>query len=252
MKLEILLSTLNFDKRNFNNMNISTKCIIVNECDIERYEKYKNAHIYNITKLGTSISRNYALSKASSDIVLFCDDDVVYEKNFEKIVIDEFEKNKDADIIFFNLKSNREYKENRKSKRLHFYNILRYGCYNMAVRRDSLGNIRFNELFGGNSIYGSGEDTLFIVDAYKNKLKLYSSKEYIGEVNHVNSSWFNGYNEKYFFDKGALFCAINKNMRFLLCIQYLFRYKRYTKEIGFSKAFKMMINGCNDYLKRNN
>ena len=82
--------------------------------------------------------------------------------------------------------------------------------------------------------------------------KLYASKEYIGSINHVSSSWFNGYTEKYFFDKGALFIAISKKMRLLLRIQYLIRYKGCAKSICFYKAYKNMIDGCNDYLNRNN
>ena len=121
----------------------------------------------------------------------------------------------------------------------------------MAIKRDALlkNNIKFNCLFGGNSNYNSGEDTLFIIDCMKNKLKLFTSKELIATVDNKKSSWFKGYDEKYFFDKGALYCAINKRFKFLLCFQHLLRHKYILEDIKFNKALKLMIEGSNSYLK---
>ena len=73
--------------------------------------------------------------------------------------------------------------------------------------------------------------------------------EKIGTVNHAESTWFKGYNEKYFFDKGALFCAISKPLRKLLYLQYLLRYKNTYKELGFIKAYKCMEKGSKEYMK---
>jgi glycosyltransferase involved in cell wall biosynthesis len=252
MKLEVLLSTLNFDFSVLDKMNIKTDCIIINQCDENKNIIKDNFKIYNCCERGVSKSRNMALDKAQGDILLFCDDDVIYNDNYEELVLNEFKYNPEADMIFFNLKcDSRKTKYNTKSKKLNFFNILRYGSYNIAIKRDKIGSINFNILFGGNAKYGSGEDTLFIVDAYKNKLKLYSSKYFIGEVKHNKSSWFNGYNEKYFFDKGALFCAINYKFRYLLCLQYLIRHRYTIKNIKFLNAFKLMLAGSHDYIEGN-
>ena len=56
-------------------------------------------------------------------------------------------------------------------------------------------------------------------------------------------------NEKYFFDKGALFCAISKSLRHLLFLQYLIRHKEVLTNIKFIHAYKLMINGANSYLR---
>lgn len=248
MNLQVLLSVMNLDKKHLGKMNITSKCIVINQCNIENYEKYKNFEIYSYNELGAANSRNKALKHATEEILLFCDEDVIYNKNYEKIVLEEFKKNPKADLIFFNFKSPyRKLKQGTKNKRLHFYNVLRYGTYNIAIKKSKI-NFEFNNLFGGNSKYSQGEDTLFIVECLKNKLKLYSSTKTIGTVEHKKSSWFKGYNDKYFFNQGALLCAINKKFRYFLYIQYLLRYKETIKSIKFLKAFKLMKQGGNDYI----
>lgn len=253
MELEVLLSVMNLKKEDLDKMNITSNCIVINQCDRNEYEEYKNFKIYSYNQRGISKSRNKALRHSTKDILLFCDDDVIYNKDYEKIILDEFKNNPKADVIFFNFDSpNRKVKQHKKSKRLHIYNSLRYGAYNIAVKRNSIANINFNQLFGSKEHYHSGEDTMFIVDCLKNKLKLYSSTKNIGTVYHLESTWFKGYDEKYFFDKGALFTAINKKLRYLLFLQYLLRYRNILTNISFTKAYKLMIKGSNSYLEKVN
>lgn len=252
MEIEVLLSVLNLNKNKLDKMNINTKCTIINQCDKKKYEEINNFRIYSVTDRGTAKSRNMALKFATKDILLFCDDDVVYNKNYSNVIIDAFKDNPKADAILFNLYSpNRKVKYNKKNKKIHLYNCLRYGTCNLAIKKDKINQMEFNELFGGNSKYGSGEDTLFIVNCIKKKLKIYSSKEYIGTIYHEKSTWFNGYNQKYFYDKGALFCAVSYKFSHLLCLQYLIRHKEVLKEIKLINAYKLMIQGCNDYIEEN-
>ena len=60
--------------------------------------------------------------------------------------------------------------------------------------------------------------------------------------------WFNGYNEKFFHDKGALFTAISKKLRHILILQLLLRHKEYLKEIKLLKAYKLMLEGSKEYI----
>jgi len=251
MKLQVLLSVMNLKKQDLYKMNITSDCIVINQTDKENFEEYKNFKIYSYNEKGISKSRNRALELSTGDILIFCDDDIIYNKDYENIILNEFKNNKNADVIFFNFDSpNRILKMHKKNKRLHIYNSLRYGAYNIAFKKDSVKNIKLNELFGSKKNYFSGEDTLFIVDCLKKKLKLYACNKNIGLVNHLKSEWFKGYNEKYFFDKGALFCAINKNLRYILCLQYLIRYRNILTDIKFIDAYKIMMKGSNSYLEK--
>ena len=146
---------------------------------------------------------------------------------------------------------NRKKRVIKRRKRLHIYNSLNYASYNIAFRKNALieKQIKFNTLFGPNAKYNNGTDTLFIVDMLKNKLKIYSSPVYIGTAYNKDSTWFKGYNEKFFYNKGALFTAINKKLRKPLILQYLLRHrKEILNDIIFFKAFNLMLNGSRDYI----
>lgn len=100
----------------------------------------------------------------------------------------------------------------------------------------------------GGAKYGSGEDSLFIRDALKRGLKIYTSKEVIAEINETESTWFSGYNDKYFFDRGALFSCLSKRWARLLCFQFVLRhYKRFKKDKSRKEAFKLMIKGIKEF-----
>ena len=170
MDLQVLLSVMNLKKEDLNKMNITSKCVVINQCDESGYERYNNFDIYSSTERGAANSRNMGIEHITEDIILLCDDDVVYDDGYEQKVIGEFEKNNDADFIVFNLNSpNRALKQNTKNKRLHFYNILKYASPRIAFRKDSIerNKINFNNLFGPGAKYTSGEDTLFLVSALK-------------------------------------------------------------------------------------
>ena len=250
MKLEVMLSVMNLDKDNLDKMNITSKCTVINQCERETFEKYKNFNIYSYEELGLSNSRNRGLEHITEDIIILCDDDVIYSKDYEKNITQEFKDNPKADVILFNIDSpNRKIKLNKRNKRLHIFNILRYTSCRIAFRKDAVlkYQIKFNTLFGAGAKYSNGEDSLFLVECLRKKIKIYSSKQNIGMVNQISSTWFKGYNEKFFFDKGALFTAISKKFKIFLLLQYLIRHRDNLDNIKFFKAFKIMLNGSKDY-----
>ena len=253
MELEVLLSVMNLNKKDLDKMNITSKCTIINQTDIEDVEEYKNYMIYSCTDTGLSNSRNRGLEKIKSDIVILCDDDVVYNDYYEQIILNEFKKNPKADVILFNLYSpNRKRKVIEENKRLRKYNTFGYGSQSIAFRRKSIlrKGIVFHQLFGAGSVYTTGEDTLFIVDCLKKNLKIYCCTKYIGTVNHEHSTWFKGYNKKYFFNKGALYTAISTRFRKPLMKQYLKRHPEVLTRLDYHEAYKYMKMGSNDYLER--
>ena len=85
-------------------------------------------------------SRNSAVLKSSGDILLFSDEDIVYEEDYGERVIKAFEENKDADMLIFNIEvdeSRRTYHIDKKTK-VGPFNCGRYPTYSMAVKRDVL------------------------------------------------------------------------------------------------------------------
>lgn len=257
MNLQVLVSTM--QQKDFSlvdRMNIQTSAIIVNQCDTNNVSvtKFNDKLItmYSLAERGIGLSRNTALMRATEDICLLADDDCRYDNGYEKIVLSAFEKMPDADIIFFNINNTNQerpsYEKIKKTHRVRIYKALRYGAPNLALKKSSIlrTNIFFSLLFGGGAKYCCGEDTLFIVDALKKGLKLYAVPEYIGTIVHRESTWFKGYDEKYFVDKGVLFTYISPLFAYFLCLQYLIRHREieiYKNNITFCQAWSWMNKG---------
>lgn len=262
MKLQVLVATMfNTDcEKLYRDMNLKTDALIINQSDKFDYKARKiNESIvecYTFKERGLSKSRNNALLRCSGDIICFADDDMVYTETYENDIINEFEKHPNADAIVFNVTSNstnRKGKKIKKFARVSEFESREYGSVHIAIKRDALisRNVYFNILFGSGSVYKCGEDTIFLKELFDKKIKLYKSPVVIGTVDMSESTWFDGYNEKFFFDKGAIIaCAYPKIKYFLIFIQAL---KNSKKRLGsysnFFKVFRWYINGAHDYNK---
>lgn len=234
MDLEVLVATMGqTDLSIVEKMNLSHNAVIANQCGRWGYEERRGdsglIRMISTDTVGVGINRNLALQVAKADILLFADDDMAYYDGALQGVLDAFEALPDADMIFFGLDMTRngEIFERRrhKVKRLHIWNSLRFGAARMAIRREAVEkmNLSFSTLFGGGCRYCSGEDTLFIVNALRAGLHVYSHSHVLGTCRKDQSSWFSGYNEKYFHDWGALIaCAFPKSK---WCLKWYFAWK---------------------------
>ena len=251
MKLEVLVSSMNKDPKILvENMNINTDAIIINQCEKNLYEEFQyNNHtirVFHFNERGIGLSRNNALLRARGDILLLADEDEVLCDNYDEIILNQFID--DRDFVVFNIKGlsvNRKIYQIKKIRRVRKYNSLRYGAVRMAFRLDFVrkNNIFFSLLFGGGTKFGSGEDSIFIYDCLKKGAKVYSCPEVIANVDFSESTWFNGYNEKFFYDKGALLYQLHRNMSPLFIFIYLFRHSYMYKKIGFRNAMHSMWEG---------
>jgi hypothetical protein len=238
MTIQVLVSTMHQkDHSLLEKMNIQSDAIVVNQCDRNEIQEFEfrgnNIKWISLNERGVGLSRNTALMRATADIVLFADDDVTYVDNYKDIVIDSFKSNKRADILIFNVTNLNEERfeaEINKKIRIGFYNSLKYGTFRIAARTENLkiANVCFTLLFGGGAKYSCGEDSLFIVNCLQKGLKIFAIKENIGTVLHEVSTWFFGYNEKYFYDKGAFLSASFKYMKHIFKYYYCLKMAKLT------------------------
>ena len=241
----------------FTRMNLSSEAIIVNQCGYDKEEtlyvnNYKVTHLC-CSERGLSRSRNKAISYSSDcDIALLADDDLIYTDNYYQVVQETFDKYIDYDIITFRIEGiNKYFKQYReKAKRLNYFTTLKTSSVEIAFRPNEIynSNIKFNELFGSGSVYKMGEENIFLFECLRNGLKIRYEPKKIADLYIGESSWFTGFNEKYFFDRGAIFCALSHRMAFILIIQFGLRhFRRYKSEITLFGAFRAMLDGCIDY-----
>ena len=125
-----------------------------------------------------------------------------------------------------------------------------WGAVRVAFRRSSVqkANLWFTTLFGGGCLFPSGEDSLWLLDAKRKGLTFYVSKETIGKVDMEESTWFSGYDEKFFFGKGACCAAMYGRWSGLWSCYYLLRYCRAGK-LSIGKKFEWMQLGRQAYAR---
>lgn len=255
MNFQILMSTMNQSGFNLiNKCNIRSNTIIINQTDrLEYLEKEingKKMELHSFPELGIGRSRNNALLKSVADICLLADDDIEYIDNYEEIILKEFELNPKADVIVFNLnviKKNGVLKGKNKNKQLNKFTFMPYGGPQIAFKRNKIleKNVWFTLLFGGGAKYGSGEDSLFLKQAIDSGLNVYSSNKLIGLVDSRESSWFTGFNDKYLYDRGALFKALFPMTWPVMGLQFIIRHRK--KFLKVNKPYKIFLRGAKEY-----
>ena len=255
---EILCVTMkqkNFSK--IKEMNVTSDIVYANQTDITKFEEiHINGHyakMISTNTRGVGINRNIALMYATADYCMLSDDDVIYYDNLEEKVLNEFQKFKNADIIIFNIDSEAEARKQRKitkSRKSHFWDRMSWGAVRIAIKLNSIkkNNIWFSSLFGGGCVYPSGEDSIFLLDARKKGLNIYLSNQVIGKTDFSKSSWFSGYNENYYFGKGAFYQSIHKKT-FYLWLLYISIRTRGATDLAFIDRMRCIIKGKRSFLQ---
>ena len=253
MKVQVLVSAMNQDpKALVEKMNISSDAVIINQCDREDQVQFsfrdREIACYSFPDRGVGKSRNNALERADSDICLFSDEDIVYVDNYEEKIIGEFKRNLKADMLVFNIdvEESRRTFYHTKRKRVHFYNCGRYGAVSFAFRTQKLkeSGIQFSLLFGGGAKYSNGEDSLFIKEFINKGYRVYTAPVTIGREEAGDSTWFRGYTEKFFFDRGVLYHFLYGGLAPIMALRFLFAHKeKMCREISVKRAYAEMKKG---------
>ncbi len=233
-------------------MNLRCNGIIANQTDTNSVQSqtmpWGTVELISTTTRGVGKNRNIALLAAEAELLLFADDDVCYYDGTLEGVKNAFAELPQADMIIFGVDILRggEITEKRhlKTRRLHLWNAMKYGTYAIAVRRSVLqrNNIWFHTGFGGGCVYGSGEDSLLIRECLKKGLRLYSHSYVLGTCCKDVSSWFTGYNEKYFFDKGAMLSQGFPRGKHLMAVYFAIKFRKKTK-VSMPGRLSWMLRG---------
>lgn len=250
MKVQVLVAAMNQkDHSLLEKMNIQTDVIIGNQCDRNEIENFYwndcKVQYLNFAERGVGLNRNNTLMRADGDFCLFADDDMVYVDGYGEIVEKAFKDNPEADVIVFNLI---EPVPTRyiipQTMRIGYLNYLRYGTARIAIKLDSVKKkgIFFNQCFGGGTPHSHGEDNLFLNACLKNGLKIVAVPEFIAELTEEReSSWNNGFDEKYLVDQGCLYKTLSRKFWRLLCLQDAIRRARRDYKMSWIMAYKKMI-----------
>jgi len=259
MSLQVLLSAMFLDDENYiDSLNICSDTVVINQCD-KACDKELSHHciddatrtvIYVETKeRGLSKSRNMAISKATGDICILCDNDVEYVEGYEKLIEKAYEDHPDADIIVFYIKRPERLKPNYDtSRKMDYFSVLKIFSPEISFRRSSIKDISFNELFGAGAKYKMGEENIFLYDCLRAKLKIYYEPVMIAKLRDVESTWFSGYDRDFFIARGANYAAMSRWFSHVLIWQFAIRKTGlYKDKVNFFEAVKIMYQGRRQY-----
>ena len=256
-RFEILCVTMHQkDFSKIQQMNIHSDVIIANQADRETVEEIDcadhRAKMVTTKTRGVSKNRNIAMEHISDDteIVLFTDDDLRFYDDVKDIVLREFETHSEADAIKFNINCVSDRKISMKPIAA-FHRATRremgaWGVCGLAIRTSALCKIglQFNERFGSGTPNYCGEDTIFLQELLKNNISLYASPLYIADIDQSNSSWFEGYNERYFITNGMILNEIYPVLCYLLAVRSAWRFsKRPATKLKFFKIIQCYYKG---------
>ena len=251
--LQILVATMHqSDLSIVKKMNIRCSAMIANQADREEIvnaeTEFGKVKMITTATRGVGLNRNIALLAAEGDILLFADDDMLYYDDMPEKVTQAFEEHPEADVLIFGIDIIKDgvitEKRRTEFRKLHVWNSMKYGTVRIAIRRQALlnHNITFHQSFGGGCPFGSGEDTLFLKACFDAGLKVYSYDYVLGTCCKDQSSWFVGYNEKYFYDRGVLVRNLFPKTAYLMAIYFGVRFKRKT-DLGVFKRLKYIYSG---------
>lgn len=253
MKIQVLASVMNEDAAELiERMRLESDAVIINQCDRLDSEVIEHkghcVRFYSFPDRGVGRSRNEAIMRADGDICLFADADLVYEPGYAEAVAAEFERNHDADMILFNVTVEEERKTYHitERKRVHWYNCGRYGAVSFAVRRERLlsSGVMFSLLFGGGAKYSNGEDSLFLKEFMDKGFSVYTAPVTIAREAAGNSTWFQGYNRKFFLDRGVLYRYLYGRLSLLMALRFLAAHRdKLCLEVSMGQAYRWMREG---------
>ena len=254
MKLEILLSCMHqSDDTLVRKSRITGDVLVINQCGHNGFDVYDTpegqARMIFTTDRGLTRSRNMAVANSQADVCLLCDDDEVFVPEYEKKILSAYEELPQADVIIFKM-VNRPPSFEDKVVRLKFPMTMQVSSWQISIRRQSLldAKIRFDELLGAGSGNGAEEELKFLVDCQRAGLQIFYVPTEIASVGQEESTWFEGFTEKFFEDRGGTTRYIlGAGIASVYAVYYVLRKKNlYASQITPTKAMTAIFRGIRE------
>lgn len=182
--------------------------VVINQCDREGKCRIPTAggSVLWIDTLqrGLTNSRNMAIENAHGDICMLCDDDEVFEADYQQKILQAYEKLPQADVIVFRIGNWRD-PFGDEIRELKFPASIKASSVQLSFRRQSLirTGVQFDPLLGAGSGNGAEEEMKFLLDCQKAGLRIFSVPVQVARLTDGGSTWFGGFDETFFYNRGA-------------------------------------------------
>ncbi|MCR4908046.1 MAG: glycosyltransferase [Lachnospiraceae bacterium] len=259
-RLTVLLSAMGLKDRSIlETLNITGDVIVINQTEQDSDETFREedriVRFISSTERGLSVSRNTALEaarEAEAELCVFCDNDCVYVKDYEKIITGAFDRHPESDIlVFFIRRPERSEPVFRRERRMGRLSSMKIFSPEIAFRLKAVrdAGLSMDPLFGAGARFLMGEENIFLFDALRAGLKLTYIPVKIAELMKTESTWFQGYNEAFFKSRGAGYTRMSPRFNELLMLQFAIRKRSLYGGSGItvSDALRWMKEGKKEY-----
>ena len=253
MNIDVLISCMHqTDMSIARRSGLRSGAVIVNQCDRNTVEEQKtDGHIvrmFSTTERGLSRSRNMAIEKSIADVCLISDDDELYAADYVEKLQRAFSSYPKADVILFQVGNDIGKTFSPKPFRVGYLSALKFCSWQIAFRRESIvkAGIRFDVEMGSGTGHGSGEEIKFLYDCLHKGLVLqYVPEEIAALIEGSASQWFNGFDRKYFINRGWATARYMGRFAAMLyaCYFAVMKYSIYKKDSSFFTALHCMLKG---------
>ena len=233
--------------------NITGGCVVSNQCDWDGYAEHLTekgiVRMFSTRQRGLTKSRNEAIRKARADICLLCDDDECFISDYEEVILNAYQQLPYADIIIFKM-ANRQPSFPDQIMELRFPKTMKVSSWQISFRREKLleAGVFFDELLGAGTGNGAEEELKFLLDCQRAGLKIWYMPEIIASVAQESSTWFGGFDETFFENRGATTRYIlGAGLASLYAFYYIVRKKKlYGESISPARALKATFRGIRE------
>ena len=254
MKLEILMACMHQnDDTLVRKSNITGDVLVINQCGRDEAAEYPTAHgtarMFSTTQRGLTKSRNMAIEKSDADICLLCDDDEVFVEGYAEKILGAYEMLPQADVIIFKM-VNRKPSFEDKVMELRFPQTMKVSSWQISFRRESLirTGVRFDELLGAGTGNGAEEELKFLMDCRRAGLRIVYVPTKIASVWQTESTWFDGFTEQFFINRGATTRYILGSFTaFFYGIYYVIKnHAKYRDNMTMRQAMRALLKGMRE------
>ena len=261
--IEILIATMNRDDLGFLEVMFSktdvTKynILIINQTTTEKqlHTTSRTIKVINVLEKGLSKSRNLALRSATKKLVVFTDDDVVFEANFDTTLIKAFNyyPNFDGFRFPFQMKEGvvaKKYSSTFQSQ-LSAFDILNTSSVELVFKKEAIQSARlhFDENFGLGSPFYIGEEAIFVFDAKRKGLKMGFVPQILLTHSQFTTTQKATVLERYFYQSAVFYRIFGKMYLFWVVLKLLFDLKQH--KIGIRtipQVLKQALKGKKAYV----
>lgn len=256
MKIEVLVPTYNKTKSQCLDLatflNIKGPCVISNQNGGEILETINDLKYIESSTKGIGKNRESLLLNASGDYLILIDDDTPLRGDYTEIVESELKRLNFPDVVYFGrISYSKVFTDIKfKNRKVRFFkNISSIGAPGVVVSRNFLikNHIHFTDKLGVPNYTYLGEDSFFNYCCFKKSNNLFTSSKQILFLKDNESSYFEGYDERYYFSHGYLYKILYGNFAFLYCVR--FAIKNNKGNLCFIKRLKALMNGTSKFSK---